>query len=76
MSEHLGAIPIDDPDHVMGTLLQRFEYLQYVDRETLTLKVIGLLIVMLIFIRFLFLCIPILCPSRDLKRRAKRKNKE
>lgn len=76
MAQNLGAEPLNDT--AVGSweqLIQRFEYLKYVDRETLTLKVVALVIVFILFMRLLYRFTVIAFPSMDLRRRSYRKKR-
>lgn len=76
MSEQLGAVAIDTPETPIQAFLHHFDYLQYVDREILILKLVSLIIVFLLFLRCMYVCLPLLFSSRELRRRATWKKKE
>lgn len=75
MSEQWAATPLYEEEQVplWHSLLLRFEYLRYVEREVVWIKAVALILVFLLLLRTLFLLLPLCCPSRDLQRRAKQK---
>lgn len=75
MSEQTAAIPLEDSEHEHPAywLYQRFEYLRYVESDMITVKGVALLFVLLLLLRILWILIPLLFPSRNLRRRALQK---
>jgi len=77
MSQNLGAVPIQDNEYqIINILLQWREHLRYMDNNTLALKLVIFMIIMLFIMRLLYICLYVLFPHGSVRKRAKVKKKD